>query len=435
MYRKTGLRCGNWYDYTICPNVLGRNMCRKAKAWLAFLALSVIIVERLCFCTVQLQTAHERTEGLMKLQKLGEGIIYGSAAPKKGDRSSYMPYFCEMDDGTILAATSIGSCFDAPDSKTNILRSTDGGNTFGEFAGAPFDFSDEAYPADGSMKVTNAGGNHVIAIGYGFVRNHGDVGPANVETNGLLDCPAFFAESFDGGKTFTKCRRVNTAWGPHAEASAPLTILANGDYVTPIAAMQDWEGNFTAPMCGRLLRSTDQGKTWNDDTVIMDFGPDTTVWEQRLAVTDSGKLVDIAWVENLKTGELHNNQIAISTDNGKTFGPAIDTGVHGQASGICALGGERVLTLHSMRRHVERYGVLACIVNLENGKWEVESSEYVWEPQFAMTQTTGNLGVFSMLRFGQPSAVKLSDGTILYTQWLMENDVCRTIWQRFRLVD
>lgn len=369
----------------------------------------------------------------MKLRKLGEGIIYGSNAPKAGDKSSYMPYFCELDDGTLLVATSIGSCFDSPDSKTFILRSTDGGRTYAVPAKCPFDFSDEAYPTEGSMKVASVGGDHVVAIGYGFVRNHGDAGPANVETNGLLDCPAFFAESFDGGRTFTKARRVDSVWGPHVEASAPLTMLPNGDYITPIAAMQDWEGNFTAPLCGRLLRSTDGGKTWNDDTVIMDFGPDTTCWEQRICVTDSGKIVDIAWVENLKTGELHNNQAAISEDGGKTFGAPIDTGVRGQASGICALGGERVLTLHSMRRHVERFGVQACIVNLENGKWEVEHSEYIWEPQFAMTQTTGNLGVFSMLRFGQPSAVRLHDGTILYTQWLMENDVCRTIWQRFAL--
>ena len=92
----------------------------------------------------------------MKLRKLGEGIIFGSTTPQKGDKSSYMPYFCEMDDGTILASTSIGSCFDAPDSTTFILRSTDGGKTYAVPACSPFDFSAERYPTGGSMKVTNA---------------------------------------------------------------------------------------------------------------------------------------------------------------------------------------------------------------------------------------------------------------------------------------
>lgn len=298
----------------------------------------------------------------MKFSKIGEGIIFGSENPKQGDLSSYMPYFCELND-SLLVATLIGSYFDAPDAQTHILK------------------------------------------------------------------------SLDGGKTFTKPCRVNSAWGYHTEASAPLSILLNGDYVTAIGGMPDWNGKYLTPMCGRLLRSSDNGATWNDDTVIMGFGPDTAVWEQRIAVTDSGKIVDIAWVENLKTGELHNNQAAISTDNGKTFSAPIDTGIKGQATGICALGGERVLVLHSMRKDVDRYGVKACIVNLENNKWEIEYSDYIWEPNFEMTKTTGNLEVFSMLRFGQPSAVKLKDGTILFTMWLMENDVCRTIWQRFKLED
>ncbi len=370
----------------------------------------------------------------MKLFKIDEGIIYGSHEPQKGDKSSYMPYFCVQDDGTLLAATTIASYFDAPDAETHIFRSTDGGKTFYDMS-APFDFSLEDYPTDGLMKASVVKGTHLVAVGYGFVHNQGDKGPANVENNGLLDCPAFFAESFDGGKTFTKCVRLPSAWGAHTEASAPITVLSNGDYVTPISAMQDWDGNFSSPMCGRLIRSCDGGKTWNDNTITMDFGADTTVWEQRLAVTESGKVVVVAWNENLKTGELYNNHAVVSNDNGITFSDPIDTGIRGQATGIVAIGGEKVLVLHSMRRHVERFGVQACIVDLKNNTWDIESSQYIWEPNFVMTATEGNLGVFSMLRFGQPSAVMLKDGTVMYTQWLMENDVCRTIWQRFKLVD
>lgn len=374
----------------------------------------------------------------MKFQLIDQGIIFGSSAPQQGDRSGYMPCLCQLNDRTILASNVIGSCFDAPDAKTCILTSEDGGKTYVLTNDSPFDFSDaeEAFsaPIVANMKISRGDGdNHLLAIGYGFVQNHGEAGPANVETNGLLDCPVFFSESFDGGKTFLPCRTLPTHWGFHAEASAPVYVLQNGDYVTPIAAMQDWNGQFTAHMCGRLLRSSDKGRTWNDDTVTMDFGADTTVWEQRLAVTDSGTIADIAWVENLKTGRLHNNHISISTDNGRTFCPAIDTGIRGQASGICSLGGEKVLTLHSMRKHVDRFGVLACVADLSGGTWKPEQTFYLWEPRFAVTKTNGNLGVFDMLRFGQPSAIRLSDGTILYTQWLMENEVCRTIWIRFSL--
>lgn len=375
----------------------------------------------------------------MKLRMLEQGIVYGSENPQKGDRSGYMPFFCEMEDGTLLSAQILASYFDAPDGEGYVLRSADGGKTFTGAEKSPFDLSEveKFFGADtqACFKVATDGGDHVIAIGYGFVRNHGRTTIGNPETGGVMDCPALFAESFDGGKTFTPCVPVDSAWGYHTEASAPLYVLGNGDYVTPIAAMPDWDGKFATPQCGRLLRSEDKGKTWDDSTVTMDFGPDTTVWEQRFAVTDSGKIVDVAWNENLKTGELYNNHISISTDNGKTFGAAIDTGVRGQATGICALGGELVLTLHSMRKHVDRFGVLACIVDVSENSWKPVWSDYIWEPRFAMKKVEGNLGVFNALRFGQPSAIRLKDGTILYTQWLMENEVCRTIWIRFALED
>ena len=334
----------------------------------------------------------------MKLRIIDKGILFGTENPKKGDRSGYMPYFCQMEDGKLLAVNIIGSYFDAPDVRTHILESEDG-MCFQASEYSPFDMSEmeKAFggPVSDAVKIATDGGEHVIAVGYGFAHNKGeDVGLANAETGGLLDCPAFFAESFDGGKTFTPSKTIDSHWGYHTEASAPLYVLKNGDYITPIAPMPDWEGCYKNPIHGRLLRSTDKGKTWNDDTVTMDFGPDTTVWEQRLAITDSGKIVDVAWNENLKTGEIYNNHIAISTDNGKTFGPAIDTGIKGQATGICALGGEKVLTLHSMRKNVDRYGVLACIANVANGKWEVEHTEYIWEPRFAMTKVDGSLGVF-----------------------------------------
>ncbi len=368
----------------------------------------------------------------MKLKETDSGIIYGSAIPKKGEKSSTMPYLSELPSGDILAVTSISSYFDAPDGKTHLLRSEDGGKSFVD-CGAKFTFKESEYRISESTKITAKDDNNILAIGYGFVFNKGDLGPGNSETGGLLDCPMFFSESHDGGKTFSECKMIKTAWGYHTEASSPVVILANGNYVTPISAMADWEGGFSSKLCGRLLLSTDGGNTWSDDTVTMELGPDVTVWEQRLAITESGKIVDIAWNENIKTGELYNNHAAISTDGGKSFSSPIDTGIHGQATGICALGGERVLTLHAMRRDVDKYGVLACIVNLENNKWDIEWSDYIWEPEFSMEKRSDGLEVFSMLRFGQPSAIMLRDGTVMYTHWQMENDVCKTIWKRFKV--
>ena len=50
----------------------------------------------------------------------------------------------------------------------------------------------------------------------------------------------------------------------------------------------------TARRCGRLLRTDDGGRTWNDDAVCMDFpSGDVTCYEQRLCQLASGTIVCI----------------------------------------------------------------------------------------------------------------------------------------------
>ena len=41
--------------------------------------------------------------------------------------------------------------------------------------------------------------------------------------------------------------------------------------------------------------------------------------------------------------------------------------------------------------------------------------------------------IFSFLKFGQPSAIKLSDGTFLMCHWVCEDGVYKTIATKFEL--
>lgn len=366
----------------------------------------------------------------MKLEKIDEGIVYENKLPQLRSRHSYFPAACERDDGVILVSHVIGEAFESVDLTTYVSISSDLGRHFTLIEQPLADLSDVPVPVSDSFKLTNAGGQHLLAFGYGLIRSNPELPIGNSETGGLLDSQVLFMESFDGGLTFSKPLHINTTWGDHAEASAPLTILPNGDYVAPIAPFPKWDGTMTGKNCGRLIRSSDKGKNWHDQSVTMDLGDDISVWEQRLCRLDQDTLVVIAWNENLANGGRLNNHYAISHDRGLTFAGPFDTGVGGQAASVCSIGGNRLVAFHSMRREGDKQGVLACIVNLKHDRWEVEETAMIWMPSSRIVKDTGMADVFSMLKFGQPSAILLSDGTLFYTQWVIENNQGRTIWMR-----
>ena len=188
-------------------------------------------------------------------------------------------------------------------------------------------------------------------------------------------------------------------------------------------------------LCGRALRSFDEGKTWNDDTVCMDFGDELiTCYEQRMCQLASGTIVNIGWNENLTTGERLMNHFTYSVDNGKTFSAPESTGVLGQASSVCALGGERLLALHAVRRDTDRPGIYAYVIDFSDKTWNVVDSKLIWEPATPMKKDERMAEIFSFLKFGQPGAILLSDGDVLMSHWYADAGEYKTAATRISLL-
>lgn len=367
------------------------------------------------------------------MKVIGQSVIYENPLPQLRSRHSIFPNLCEMPDGTLLACHSISEAFESVDGTSYLSRSHDGGRTFTKpekmFVKSP----DYAVFSD-TCKVTRLQDGRLAALGYAFDRTNPDLPIGNPETGGLLENIIFISFSEDNGRTWSQWQILDCSWGRHVEVSAPLTVLKSGAWVTPITGFSAWDGTKTGPTCGRILRSDDGGQNWSDDTICMVFkDPDITCYEQRLCQLDSGAVVVIGWNENTRTGERLKNHYTISYDDGRTFSKPRSTGICGQASSLCALSDEKLLALHAVRRDTQHPGIYGYIVDLSRGAWVIEEELLLWEPGMPMVQNTRMAEIFSFLKFGQPSAIKLSDGNILMCHWCDEQGQCKTIATRIEL--
>jgi len=367
------------------------------------------------------------------MKVISSSTIYENPLPQLCSRQSFFPFLAELNNGTIAAVFAIGQAFESVDSSSYISFSNDKGLTWTEPQRIFEECGDDSGLTD-YCKITKLPDGRLVLLGYTYLRYNPALPIGNPETGGLLDDFVFFAISEDNGKTWSKMKKIDCAWGPHVEASAPLTVLKDGTWVTPITGFPDWEGNMHGKLCGRLLKSEDEGVTWNDDTICMDFEDNaTTCYEQRLCQLESGAIICIGWNENTKTGERLENHYTVSFDNGKIWSSPKSTGIMGQASSVCAIGGERLLALHAVRRDTDHPGIYACVVDFSEKTWNVLDSQVVWTPGFKIERDTKMAEIFAFLKFGQPGAILLSDGDVMMSHWYAKEGQYVTVATRISL--
>ena len=360
------------------------------------------------------------------MKSLDLNIIYENPLPQLRSRQAAFPNVCQLADGTLLAAFQIGEAFESIDCASHICRSTDGGKTWT----APkkmFANTLQGRPISEGCKLTTLPDGRVIAVGYGYYRDDPELPVGNPETGGLLDDFVFYSFSKDNGETWSALEIIECAWGPHVEASAPLYVLQDGSLITPITGFPCWDGSMAGPEAGRALRSADGGKTWNDDPICMKFDERVTCYEQRMCQLESGAILNIGWNENLTTGERLNNHYTVSYDNGETWSEPITTGIQGQASSMCALGGEKLLAIHSIRRDTDRPGIYGYVVDFSQKTWNIVDQALLWEPATPMIKDSRMAEIFSFVKFGQPIAIKLQDGSLLLSFWYAQEGQYKTV--------
>lgn len=367
------------------------------------------------------------------IQVVGSGILYDNPIPDLRSRNGYFPNAAVLTDRTLIGAYAEGEAFESTDMTTIAVISTDNGDSWQKI-GPIYDKTRESKLTTDYLKMTVITPSHWVAFGYRFDRGEADSPVGNPATGGLRNSEVIWFETVDGGQTWTGPKHIAHTMGKSTEASSPLVILQDGSWVTPISCFADWDGNCPEGYYGRLLRSDDNGETWRDETITMEFpGRGVTIWEQRLCQLETGPIVVVAWNENIRSGEQYCNHYSISDDNGKTFSEPRSTGILGQTASVVSLGGTLLLSLHSLRKHTETPGIKACIVDIDNGDWNIVQETMLWEPPVPLTRNEKAIKQFAFLKFGQPSAVRLHDGTYFMTHWSIEEGQGKILWTKFRV--
>lgn len=346
-------------------------------------------------------------------------VVYENPRPNVHSRHGYHPGLAQLASGELIALFLLAEAFEAPNGTTFVARSADLGRTW-RLQGPLYDKRIVGFETTDTMKPTVLRDGSLVAVGYRFHRHDLEQPIAIEETGGFLPGDNLVSFSSDDGRTWSVPKVIPRRYPEVLEMSGPCIQLHSGELAASAGFYKMPDGSNPSGRFGVLLRSEDQGRTW-DDSICFLRGGDITPWETRICQMPDGRLVIMIWAYDGIRDRHLSNRVTVSPDHGRSWSPLIDTGHMGQASSVISLQGNLLLTIHAHRG--EDPGIYVRSVDFSGDAWKLLEEKVIWGQAAGQQTREGQsmVEMFASLRFGQPSLLRLSNGDLLATHWSVEN--------------
>lgn len=242
-------------------------------------------------------------------------------------------------------------------------------------------------------------------------------------TQGLKANDIVWSRSSDDGRTWSEPTVIPMPVPGSAEAPGPLLVTRSGRWLACYAPYPTFDPAVEVDRARIVLvRSDDRGVTWASTDMLRFPEPGSGGAEAWVVELADGRLLGASWHMHVPTGADQPNKYALSRDGGATWTATASTGIDGQASALAALPDGRALMVYNQRRTAP-IGVWLAVVDPTDDGFGVRSNEPVWAAAVS-SQHGGGAGhdEWRDYAFGEPSATLLPDDTVLVTYWCAQPD-------------
>lgn len=342
---------------------------------------------------------------------MGEGTAHSSRT---------FPGFCLLPDGRMLAGFKGSPIKESLMGERDWLCfSSDGGRSWSE-PYAPFP---EEYEVDGrvctfrGLYCTSLGGARVLALTSAVFHQGKDIPYFNTETEGLLDTDIYMATSDDYGRSFGPLTKMDTTpYNQPVPLTGPALRLPDGTLMCQFELNKTYLDETPWVHSSVVIFSKDNGQTWGGPVAIT-RDPDMYHWDQRPAVLENGRLLDLFWSFDRRKADYLNIHASESLDGGISWSPVWDTGLPGQPGAPADLGDGRIAAIA-----IDRSGRPTIYIKTSaDGARSFDGEPFVvyQAPQALVPQETdkasmqdawSEMGAFAV---GHPGMLKLPGGNLL----------------------
>ncbi len=365
------------------------------------------------------------------LEVIDEGIL--SRVPGRG---AYMPSITELGDGSLVACQHAGSELGSPDNHIEVLRSSDGGRTWGNQGS----IHDVAPPHDGwayrgpDIQVVSDG--HLVMTATRFEVGESKLFDPDSEALQRPEMILFWSE--DAGRNWSVPQIVPVDLPPDRytwNKAGDLLQLAPDRWMYPLETWKP-EGYRGPPdQKAAAVFSSDQGQTWGKFTVVADDLTGRCLWwDQMNARLSDGRIYTMLWTHLYGTSEDLVNHWVVSSDEGRSWSEPRRTNLRGQVCTPIPLPDGRVAAIYNYRHDPQ--GVRVAVTD-DLSHFDLENEVIVFdagaEATLGKTDHDNFLAEHLLIGFGKPKGIVLRDGTVLTFYWCTSGGVTHTRWVRLTI--
>ncbi len=348
---------------------------------------------------------------------MNQGTVF-SSAPGTDRQSCAFPQVAVLPGGRWLAACRAACSKGGKDGQHVMLAiSNDEGRNW-RIDKAPFD----APVLDGkpgqfrALGLTALGDRRVLATLYWVDNSDPSLPFFNEQTEGLLDSRILFAESEDGGDSWTAPTLMDTTpFNVPTPITGPLLLLPDGERVCQFETNKPYYDTTKWVHRSVLMFSRDGGRTWPHHAVVTE-DPRVFYWDQRPQVLPDGRIFDLFWTYDNQAGAYLSIHARESRDGGRTWSALWDTAVPGQPAPVAPLPDGRLVMVY-----VDRSGAPAIRLrtSADDGRtWPADTTLTLYESVLpsqttrkdGMADAWSEMGKFSV---GLPTTAALPNGDVL----------------------
>jgi sialidase-1 len=336
---------------------------------------------------------------MLGTDKYQHNVIYTN-----GYRHIHPADIIKLQNGEMLLMAREATEHYANDGDVIMLRSKDGGKTWGEkqIIGGIKDLDERE-----GCGIQLKDGTIIVSMFYN--NNYTVDGTYNWEGKGKLpptDKPRLgsnLIRSTDNGHTWSAMKNIDLTGMPfkgiEGPTDAPIEMPDGSVLMGVIGYGIDGDSKNVGSV---MIRSTDKGKSWKYlSTIVGDPGGKCEGFsEPGIVRTKSGRI--IAAMRNKQ--DENNIYTTYSDDDGKSWVPIIKTDMIGHPADLIQLQDGRVMATYGIRegpgRHTEPGGIRACFSN-DNGKtWDIKTEVQLRND-------------FINWDVGYPESIQFDDGSVM----------------------
>ncbi len=287
-----------------------------------------------------------------------------------------------------------------------------------------------------ALALTALGGRRVLATLYWVDHSDPNLPFFNAQTEGLLDSRIMFAESDDGGVSWTVPALMDTIpFKTPTPITGPVLVLPGGERVCQFETNKPYYDESQWVHSSVMMFSRDEGRTWPRYSVVT-RDPRIFYWDQRPQVLPDGNILDLFWTYDNVAATYLNIHARVSRDGGRTWSELWDTGVPGQPAPVVALADGRLALVYVDRSEAP---AIRCRTSTDGGRtWPAETAISLFESvlpshtvrKAAMADAWSEMGKFSV---GLPATARLPGGDLLAVYYAgPETDHTNVDWMRLK---